>query len=119
MSVHAQCPVCRQKQSLKNKRCRCGEDLDRAKKATRVKYWIAYRIPLDSSGGEAKMVQRWEFVGYSLEEAKDANAKRRVEKRKNRKIAMQGFDSFMQEEFARSLEKGKVDHSVDQTGKEF
>ncbi|HUJ89567.1 MAG TPA: site-specific integrase [Syntrophorhabdales bacterium] len=84
MSVHAECPVCRQRQSLRNKRCRCGEDLDKAKKAARVKYWIAYRIPLESDGGEAKMVQRWEFVGYSLEEAKDANGKRRVQKRENR-----------------------------------
>ena len=29
MAVMAECPICRKKQSVKNKRCTCGEDLKR------------------------------------------------------------------------------------------
>jgi len=76
MAILAQCPICSTKQSKKNKRCKCGEDLDKAKRSKRVKFWIRYRIP----GGK----QRAESVGYSIEEAKNAESKRRVQKRENR-----------------------------------
>lgn len=36
MGILAQCPTCRTKQKVANKRCRCGEDMDKAKKANRV-----------------------------------------------------------------------------------
>jgi hypothetical protein len=54
----------------------CGAKLDKLKKARKVKYWISYRVP----GGK----QRLEFVGYSIQEAKDAEGKRRSQKRENR-----------------------------------
>jgi hypothetical protein len=54
----------------------CGTNLDKAKRAKKVKYWIQYRLP----GGK----QRKEFVSYSVEEARDADGKRRVQKRENR-----------------------------------
>ena len=54
----------------------CGLDLDKAKRSKKVKYWIQYRLP----GGK----QRKELVGYSIEEARDADGKRRVQKRENR-----------------------------------
>jgi len=77
MAVLAECPVCHKKQAVKNKRCTCGADLDKLKKAKKkVRYWITYRLP----GGK----QRREAVGYSIEEARDANGKRRVQKRENR-----------------------------------
>ena len=85
MAVLNQCPACRTKQSIKNKSCvKCGEDLDKAKRSKRVKYWIHYRMP----GGK----QKWELVydqetdkpTTSLEYAKDAEGKRRVQKRENR-----------------------------------
>jgi integrase len=76
MAILAECPMCRRKQATQNKFCSCGEDLDKAKRSKRVKYWIAYRLP----GGK----QRRELVGYSIEEARDAEGKRRSQKRENR-----------------------------------
>jgi integrase len=76
MAILAECPICRTKQSNRNKRCKCGEDLDKAKKAGRIKYWITYRLP----GGK----QRKEMVGTSIEEARDAEGKRRSQKREGR-----------------------------------
>ena len=73
MAILAQCPICRKKQSVKNKLCICGENLDKAKKSNRVNYWISYRLP----GGK----QRREQVGYSIEEARNAEGKRRSQKR--------------------------------------
>jgi len=37
MAILGECPACHKKQSVKNKRCRCGEDLDKAKESKRVK----------------------------------------------------------------------------------
>ena len=76
MAILAECPLCRRKQSVRNKSCMCGNDLDRAKRNKKVKFWISYRLP----GGK----QRREFVGYSVEEARDAEGKRRSQKRENR-----------------------------------
>lgn len=76
MAILQQCPICRKKQSLKNKICTCGESLDQAKRSQRVKYWITYRL----SGGK----QRWEAVGFSLQEAKSAEGKRRGQKHEGR-----------------------------------
>jgi len=76
MSILAECAICKRKQSLRNKRCRCGEDLDKAKRSRKVRYWINYRL----LGGK----QRRELVGFSISEAKDAESKRRVQRRENR-----------------------------------
>ena len=77
MSILSECPACHRKQSVRNKICRCGEDLDRAKRSKRVKYWISYRIP----GSRKKYRQ---VVGLSIKKAKDADSKRKVQKRENR-----------------------------------
>lgn len=76
MTVLAECPICHRKQTLGNKLCPCGKDLKKAKKSQQVRYWISYRLP----GGK----QKREVVGLSLSEAKDADGKRRVQKRENR-----------------------------------
>lgn len=76
MAILQQCPRCRQRQALKNKACRCGEKLDQAKRSKRVRYWISYRLP----GGK----QRFEVVGFSIDEARDAEGKRRGQKREGR-----------------------------------
>jgi integrase len=76
MSVLIECKICKRKQSAKNKRCRCGEDLDKAKRSRKVKFYIRYRLP----GGK----QRQEMVGFSVSEARDADSKRKVQKRENR-----------------------------------
>ena len=76
MAILAECPVCHKKQSVKNKMCSCGENLDKAKRRKEaVKYWIDYRV-----NGKS----RREPVGYSIEEARDADGKRRTQKRENR-----------------------------------
>ena len=77
MGILAECPVCRVKQSIKNKACKkCSENLDKAKKSKRVKYWINYRFP----GGK----QKREVVGYSISEARDALGKKMSQKREGR-----------------------------------
>jgi integrase len=76
MAILAQCPVCKSKRSLRLKRCRCGADLDKAKKNKRIQYWIDYALPNGKT--------RRECVGDSLAEARDAEGNRRRQKRENR-----------------------------------
>lgn len=76
MAVLVECPICHKKQSVNSRLCACGEDLTKAKKSKRVRFWINYRLP----GGK----QKRESVGFSIEEAKDAEGKRRSQKRENR-----------------------------------
>ncbi len=77
MAILAECPLCHKKQSVKNKACKCGGDMDKFKRQKkRVRYWIDFKIP----GGK----KRRETVGFSIEEARDADGKRRGQKRENR-----------------------------------
>jgi len=76
MAILAECPLCHKKQNVSNRLCTCGEDLVKAKKSKRVRFWISYRFP----GGK----QRREAVGFSIKEAQDAEGKRRSQKRENR-----------------------------------
>ncbi len=77
MAILAECPFCHRKQSVKNRLCSsCSEDLIQLKRSKKVKYWITYRLP----GGK----QRRETIGFSVEEARDAEGKRRSQKRENR-----------------------------------
>ena len=84
MAILAECPVCRKKQAVRNRLCSgksgCGEDLVKAKRSKKVRYWIQYRIP----GGK----QRKEFVGYSVEDARAADGKRKAQKKENRIFEM-------------------------------
>ncbi|UCF94843.1 MAG: site-specific integrase [Desulfobacterales bacterium] len=81
MSILAECPICHKKQAIKNKRCKCGADLDKLKRQKeKVRYWIAFRLP----GGQ----QRREPVSYSIQEARDADGKRRSQKREGRIFEM-------------------------------
>ena len=45
MGILAGCPGCHTKQATKNKKCKCGANLDRAKKQQKVRYWIKFRLP--------------------------------------------------------------------------
>lgn len=77
MAILAECPICKRKQSNKRDLCSyCGENLEKAKRSKRVRYWIDYRIP----GGK----HRRELVGRSIEKARDAMGKRRAQKREGR-----------------------------------
>ena len=73
MAILAECPMCHKKQSIQKKTCKCGVDLDKSKRSNKVKYHIRYRLP------DGK--QKSEFVSYSINEARDADGKRRGEKR--------------------------------------
>ena len=86
MSVLTECPFCHKKQSLENNRCTCGADLVRLKRQKeKVRYWISFRVPgPKGKDGKTTHKQRREYVGYSIEEARDADGKRRGQKRENR-----------------------------------
>jgi integrase len=77
MAILAQCPnpACRKRQSAKNKICACGENLDKAKRSKRVKYFITYRI-----GGKLKT----EYSGTSIDDARAAHGKRKAQIKENR-----------------------------------
>jgi len=75
MSILAQCPICGRRQSLKNKKCKCGQNLDTAKKSQRIRYWINYRV-------DGKQLR--ESVGFSIVEARDSESKRRSQKAEGR-----------------------------------
>ena len=75
MAILAECPKCKRIQSLRNKVCiKCELNLDKAKRSGRVQYYVSFRYP----GGK----QRRELVGNSIEEARDAEGKRRGRKGK-------------------------------------
>ena len=63
MAILQECHICRRRQSLRNKVCKCGSDLDKAKRAGRVEYWIVFRVDRK---------QRREKIGKSIEEARAA-----------------------------------------------
>ncbi len=83
MAVLQECPGCRKKQSTKNRLCKCGEDLAKAKRNERVKYWISYRMP-DGKQRRESVGAMEGLNGFSIEHAKDALSKRKVQKRENR-----------------------------------
>ena len=75
MAVLAECPYCHRRQAVKNRTCvACGQDLIKMKRAQKVRYWIIYRV-----NGK----QRWEHVGLSVEKARAAEGKRKVQKFEN------------------------------------
>ena len=83
MAILAECPKCRNRQAVKIKFCKCGANMDKAKRNKIAKYWISYRMP----GGK----QRTEYVGsfeglngYSVVDARIAEGKRKTQKRENR-----------------------------------
>ena len=58
----------------------CGADLEKAKRSGKVNYWIAYRFP----GGKQKFEKLTGESAASIEYARAADAKRKVQKRENR-----------------------------------
>ena len=76
MAILVECPLCHRKQACRNRLCAaCGSDLAKEKRAGRVRYHIAYRLP----DGR----QRREFAGYSIEDARAAEGKRLAQKKEN------------------------------------
>jgi hypothetical protein len=86
MAVLAECPFCHRRQTTRSKKCTskngkgCGADLEKAKRSGKVKYWIAYRVP----GGKQRFEKLTGENATSVEYARAADAKRKVQKRENR-----------------------------------
>lgn len=83
MAILAECPTCHRKQATRNKVCTCGENLDRAKKSKRVKYWIQYRLANGKQKKES-LAQFKDLKEYSIDDARIAESKRMVQKRERR-----------------------------------
>jgi integrase len=84
MAILQECPICHRKQSLKNKLCnKCKNDLDKAKRSKKVKYWINYRLP---DGRQAReLVGAFEGLkSYSITDARDAYSKKKVLKKEKK-----------------------------------
>jgi len=82
MAILAECPICHTKQSLRNKKCKCGVDLDKKKDSKKVRYHIVGRIE-----GKQKWWSLSSFEGvdpFNLQDAKDVEAKLRVAKKENK-----------------------------------
>ncbi|MFC1799118.1 tyrosine-type recombinase/integrase [Thermodesulfobacteriota bacterium] len=109
MAIMAECPICRRKQSKRNKVCKCGEDLDRAKRSKRVKYWIQYRLP-DKTQRKEYVGSFEELNGYSIEDARIAESKRKTQKKENKLMDIKADSKMTYSELAKwylNLEKVK------------
>ena len=87
MSILAECPFCKRKQSVKNKLCKCGENLDKLKRSRKVRYWINYRLPGGKQRRESVSAFK-DLNGYSIEDARIALSKRQIQKREKRILDM-------------------------------
>jgi len=85
VTIYQECPRCKIKQSNVNKKCTCGEDLDRAKRSSRVQYWLYYR---DAARKQIKeCVSAVEGLNpYSIEDAKIAHSRRVLQKKEGQII---------------------------------
>ncbi len=83
MAILAECPFCHNKQSTSNKQCcSCGADLDKLKGASKVRYWINYRL---NGKQHRKMIGSFEDCNpYSIEDARTVQAQWTVKKKENR-----------------------------------
>ena len=82
MAILAECPTCKRQQSAKNKKCKCGEDLDKAKRSRRVPYFIVYRLP---NGKQKKVSLNTLYLDpFSIKDAQDADKKYCVKKREGK-----------------------------------
>ena len=80
MSVLQECPQCRFRQKMANKRCKCGIDLEKAKRSKKVRYWVAFRLP-DGTQRQEALSGMADVDPYSLEDARAVNAKRQVQRK--------------------------------------
>lgn len=88
MAILAECPQCHRKLATKNKMCRCGGDMDAAKKLKRVRYWVSYRLPNGRQRKES--ISKFEGVDpYSITDAREVESKRMVQRRENKLFDMQ------------------------------
>ena len=95
MAILAECPMCHNKQAVKNKVCKCGHDLTKAKRSAKVRYWVSYHLPaktvIGKDGSERTVrPQRRELCDrknpYSIENARAADGKRKAQRVENPSI---------------------------------
>ena len=80
MAILAECPQCHKKQSIRNKACACGKDLDKAKRSQKVRYWIDYIVPGTGKAKREPVAAADDPKAYSIEEARAAEGKRKSQK---------------------------------------
>jgi hypothetical protein len=93
VAILAECPIYHRKQKTKNKKCACGQDLDKAKGSKKVRYWISYYLP----DGKQRREAVGSFEGLnpcSIEDAKTALQKRHIQKKEKRLLDIKA-DSTM------------------------
>ena len=96
MAILAECPFCHKKQATKHRVCKCGADLVKLKRSSKVKYWISYRLPNKKQRREA--VSGEGLNPYSIESAREMHSKRVVQKKERRVFDMlPGADLHFQE----------------------
>ena len=85
MAVLIECPICRKKQSLRNRVCYCGENLSKARKSDRVKYYVSYRLPNGKQRREKVTVESDDGIDKNgtYSEALAADGKRKSQKYEN------------------------------------
>jgi integrase len=80
MAILGECPQCHKKQSVRNKVCACGKDLDKAKRAQKIRYWIDYIVPGTGKAKREPVAGVDDPKAYSVEEARAAEGKRKAQK---------------------------------------
>ncbi|VVS95318.1 tyrosine-type recombinase/integrase [Desulfoluna spongiiphila] len=89
MAIQAECSRCKRRQSLQNKKCKCGADLVEAKRRG-IRYWLHYRLP------DGRRLR--EYAGATFAEAKAAEGKRVSQKAEGRILeAVNGRDLTCQQ----------------------
>lgn len=107
MAILAECPACHTKQGKNNKKCSCGQDMDRAKQAKRARYWIRYRVPNGTDENGKKLYkQKTELVKgedvnpCSIEDARAMHSKRVVQKKEGKIFDVKEDDQSTFKEFS-------------------
>ncbi|MGO9370835.1 MAG: tyrosine-type recombinase/integrase [Syntrophobacteraceae bacterium] len=80
MAILAECPQCHKKQSIRNKACACGNDLDKTKRSQKVRYWIDYIVPGTGKAKREPVAGANDPRAYSIEEARAAEGKRKAQR---------------------------------------
>jgi integrase len=80
MSILQECPQCRLRQKTGNKQCKCGANLDKAKRSKKIRYWVAFRLP-DGTQRQEPLSAIADVDPCSIEDARAVNAKRQVQRK--------------------------------------
>ena len=86
MAILAECPLCHNRQKAISKRCRkCGIDLDKFKRQSRVRYWVYARGP-DGRQVKRAVGSFGDLKATKIEDARKADALLTVQKEEKRPL---------------------------------